>query len=59
MRHREDGSPIPEWSAEPDASIAPPVERTIEEVAEQDALEHAAVFCADDDEQADGYKEAA
>ena len=57
-RHREDGSPIPAWSCEPDAFEAVPDERTIEDVLEQDAHEHTAEFCSVDDD-ATGAKELA
>ena len=48
-RHRQDGSPVSAWSCEPDAFAPLPDERTIEDVVEQDASEHVANFCADDD----------
>lgn len=56
-RHRMDGSPIAAWRSEPDAFERVPDERTAIEIAEQDAHEHAAEFCADDD--ATGMKEEA
>lgn len=49
-------SPREEWSL----ATPLPDERTVEQIAEQDAHEHVAEFCADiEDGQADGYSEAA